>query len=83
MILKKGRFINNNYQTAYYGKHKTFRNHVLSKLRKAEREHYRQLFELNEHDSRKSWDILKTIIGKEKKNSPKRLCEFIINNSKI
>ena len=40
--------------------------------RKAKREHYRQLFELNEHDSRKSWDILITIIDKEKKTSQKR-----------
>ena len=40
-----------------------FRNIVISKQRKAEREFYRTQFDLYKTDLRKSWKIIKTIIG--------------------
>ena len=43
-------------------RYKKFRNEVLSKQRKAERIYYREKFEINEKDLRKSWNILKSLI---------------------
>ena len=60
--------------------YKQFRNQVLSNQRKAERDYYREQFEINKQDMRKSWKILKFLIGKEDKNAPKQISEFVINN---
>ena len=54
-----------------------FKNEVLSKQRKAEREYYQTQFELNADDLNKSWKILRRITGKDENT---RLCsqnEFI------
>ena len=45
--------------------YKVFKNEVLSKQRKAEREYYQTQFELNADDLNKSWKILRRIIGKD------------------
>ena len=55
------------------------RNHVISLQRQSERKYYREQLEINEHDLRKSWKILKHIIGKEERSQTRKL-EFNINN---
>ena len=55
------------------------RNHVISLQRRSERKYYREQLEINEHDLRKSWNILKHIIGKEERSQTRKL-EFNINN---
>ena len=55
------------------------RNHVISLQRRSERKYYREQLEINEHDLRKSWKILKHIIGKEERSQTRKL-EFNINN---
>ena len=58
---------------------KEMRNHVISFQRRSERKYYREQLEINEHDLRKSWKILKHIIGKEERSQTRKL-EFNINN---
>ena len=58
--------------------YKLFRNIVISKQRKAEREFYRTQFDLYKTDLRKSWKIIKTIIGKSDRIS-NISDEFLIN----
>ena len=53
------------------------RNKVISLQRKAERNYYKEQLEINEHDLRKSWNVIKDIIGKEGKN---KSAKFIIDN---
>ena len=52
--------------TENYNKYK---NKVLSEIRKAEREYYRQEFEMTKNDLRKSWKVIKNIIDKDQKNT--------------
>ena len=46
-------------------KYKTFKNTNLAKQRQAQRNYYKEQFQMNESDLRKSWQIIKQIIGKE------------------
>ena len=55
------------------------RNHVISLQRQSGHKYYREQLEINKHDLRKSWKILKHIIGKEE-CSKKHKLEFNINN---
>ena len=45
--------------------YKKYTNKVLSELRKAEREFYRHEFEMTKNDLRKSWKVIKNIVGKD------------------
>ena len=45
--------------------YKTFKNTNLAKQRQAQRNYYKEQFQMNESDLRKSWQIIKQIIGKE------------------
>ena len=60
--------------------YKKFRNKNLSNQRKTERNYYKEQFELNENDIRKSWKVIKDVIGKHEH----RLCndheDFYINS---
>ena len=56
------------------------RNKVISLQRKAERNYYKEQLEINEHDLRKSWNVIKDIIGKEGKNKQNKSAKFIIDN---
>ena len=44
--------------------YKKYRNKNLSNQRKNERNYYKEQFELNENDIRKSWKVIKDVIGK-------------------
>ena len=46
-------------------KYKQFRNRNLNEQRKAERNYYTEKFVLNKNDLKKSWKIIKNMIGKE------------------
>ena len=59
---------------------KKIRNKVISLQRKAERNYYKEQLEINEHDLRKSWNVIKGIIGKEGKNKQNKSAKFIIDN---
>ena len=59
---------------------KKTRNKVISLQRKAERNYYKEQLEINEHDLRKSWNVIKDIIGKEGKNKQNKSAKFIIDN---
>ena len=48
-----------------------YKNNNLSKQRKAERDYYREQFEIHQHDLKKSWRVIKNIIGKDDKYTPK------------
>ena len=60
--------------------YKKFRNKNLSNQRKTKRNYYKEQFELNENDIRKSWKVIKDVIGKHEH----RLCndheDFYINS---
>ena len=45
--------------------YKQYKNKNLSKQRKAERDYYREQFEIHQHDLKKSWRVIKNIIGKD------------------
>ena len=60
-------------------KYKQYKNMNLSKQRKAERDYYREQFDLHQTDLKKSWNIIKNIIGKEDKRCPVRNIDFLIN----
>ena len=57
----------------------------LSKQRKAERDYYREQFDLHQTDLKKckSCNIIKNIIGKEDKRCSVRNIDFLINNQYI
>ena len=58
---------------------KEMRNHVISLQQQSERKYYREQLVINEHDLRKSWKILKHIIGMKECLQTRKL-EFNINN---
>ena len=64
-------------------KYKIFKNTNLSRQRAAERNYYKEQLELNETDLRKSWSIIKTIIGKEDKLKRMKHIDFIIDDRLI
>ena len=53
---------------------------MISLQRKAERNYYKEQLEINEHDLRKSGNVIIDIIGKEGKNKQNKSAEFIIDN---
>ena len=61
-------------------KFKQYKNQNLSKQRKPERDYYREQFEMHKHDLKKSWKVLKNIIGKEDKGTSIKQTIFLINN---
>ena len=63
-------------------KYKYFKNLNLSNQRKAEINFYKEQFELYKSDAKKSWKILKRILGKDKQISEKQI-DFIINNQLV
>ena len=63
-----------------YKKHK---NKVLSELRIAEREFYRQEFEMTKNDLRKSWKVIKNIVGKDQKNHHIQTQHFLVENKEV
>ena len=63
--------------------YKKYKNVNLSNQRKAERNYYREQFDLHKTDLKKSWNIIKNIISKEdNRHSEKHTC-FLINNQYI
>ena len=50
---------------------KNYNNKLNSIKRKAERDHYSNQLEINKSDMKKSWKIMKTVIGKKKKKQLK------------
>ena len=60
--------------------YKQYKNKNLSKQRKAERDYYREQFEIHQHDLKKSWRVIKNIIGKDDKHISKKQTIFLINN---
>ena len=67
--------------------YKSFRNIVISRQRKAEREYFSEQYRtsLDEQNYRKAWDITKYLIGKPSQNTKKNihLREFVINKKII
>ena len=59
--------------------YKKYKNEVLSKQRKAERDYYQALLELHNDDLEKSWKILRLIIGKFEDTKLCRLNDFVID----
>ena len=57
------------------------KNHVLGKQRKAERTYFREQFEMHSADLRKSWNVIKTLIGKSDKVSHQSQINFLINGT--
>ena len=60
-------------------KYKQYKNRNLSDQRKAERNYYTEQFELNKNDLRKSWQIIKSMIGKDNSECSKYQIDFLIN----
>ena len=61
--------------------YKSARNIVISKLRKAERKHYDEQFDLYGDDNHKKWNVIREIIAKEDRSSTCTMqSEFIIVN---
>ena len=56
--------------------YKKFKNTNLNNQRKAERSYYREQFELNKQDLKKSWKIIKNIIGKDDKKYSMKQIDF-------
>ena len=58
------------------------RNELISELRNTEINYYSNQFEIHKNDSKNSWKILKTIIGKNSCNSKRKL-KLTINNQTV
>jgi len=57
-----------------------YKNRVLIELRAAKKLYYQELIKKNEGDSKRTWQILKEMIGKES-NRPVPIKEIIVNDS--
>ena len=55
----------------------------LSNQRKAERNYYREQFDLHKTDLKRSWNIIKNIINKEDNRRSAKVLVFLINNQYI
>ena len=62
--------------------YKNYNNKLNSIKRKAERDHYSNQLEINKSDMKKSWKIMKTVIGNKRKTIIKKAM-FNINNKTI
>ena len=60
--------------------YKQYKNKNLAKQRKTERGYYHEQFEIHQHDLKKSWKVLKNIIGKEDNHTIKKQTVFLKNN---
>ena len=60
-------------------KYKQYKNRNLNDQRKDERNYYTEQFELNKKDLRKSWQIIKSMIGKDNSECSKYQIDFLIN----
>ena len=60
--------------------YKKFKNKNLTNQRKAERNYYREQFELHKSDLKNSWNTIKTIIGKNDRTRSINSIDFLINN---
>ena len=58
--------------------YKTYQKRLTSLLRKAEKEHFHQLLDVNKTNLRKSWTIIKSIINKRASHSTN--AKFVIEN---
>ena len=58
-------------------KYKRYRNHLSSLMKSAEKQYYEDSFRKNKSNLRKSWGIIKSIIGKK---SSKVNLQFMVNN---
>ena len=58
------------------------KNKNLTNQRQAEKKYYKEQFELNSNDLKKSWEVIKNIISKEDKCATKNKA-FLINNMYI
>ena len=63
--------------------YKTFKNRNLAKQRQAQRNYYKEQFQLNKTDLKKSWQLIKHIIGKEEGSHSIQFKEFVINKMYI
>ena len=63
--------------------YKTFKNRNLAKQRQAQRNYYKEQFQLNKTDLKKSWQLIKHIIGKEEGSHSIQLIKFVINKMYI
>ena len=63
--------------------YKTFKNINLAKQRQAQRNYCNEQFQLNKTDLKKSWQLIKHIIGKEEGSHSIQLKEFVINKMYI
>ena len=62
---------------------KKYKNINLSNQRKAERDFYREQFDLHQTDLKKSWKVIKNIIGKDDNRSCTQHNDFLLNNQYI
>ena len=62
--------------------YKQFNNKLTSIKRTVERNHYSNQLDINKGDMKKSWNIMKTIIGKTK-TTPNKISYFLLNNVKL
>ena len=63
--------------------YKQFKNRNLNEQRKAERNYYIEQFELNKQDLKKSWEIIKNLIGKEDNKCSMNQIDFLINGQYV
>ena len=63
--------------------YKKYYNLNVSNQRKAERNYYKEQFDLHKTDLERSWNIIKNIIGKEDKRRSAKYIVFLINNQYI
>ena len=63
--------------------YKKYKNMNLSNQRKAERNYYKEQFDLHKTDLKRSWNIIKNIINKEDNRRSAKDTVFLINNKYI
>ena len=63
--------------------YKKYKNKVLSEFRKAERQFYRQDFEMTKNDLGKSWKVTKNIVGKDQKTLHIQTQKNVVENKEI
>ena len=63
--------------------YKKYKNMNLSNQRNAERNYYKEQFDLHKTDLKRSWNIIKSIINKEDNRRSAKDIVFLINNKYI
>ena len=64
-------------------RYKQFKNRNLNEQRKAERNYYTEQFELNKHDIKKLWKVIKNMIGREDGRYSTNQIDFLIHGQYI